>query len=115
MTKLKVYTVALGILFVAIGGLMLYLNYSSVVTPTETESASANEIPQVYVGKPETLFEHQLVITALPSVNSYAECVEVTNLLYTSFPSKCIAPGGKVFVNSGFEQVTEIRKIEQVK
>jgi hypothetical protein len=94
MLKRKLVQILIITLFIAgIGLLMVYLAQPDPPPP------------------PAPVIEEAII----QPVNSFEECVEATNLVFTTSPSKCIAPDGQVFVNpTAYEGrvITEVEKVE---
>ena len=93
MRKRKIYGVFIVAVVIVTISLLVYLN-KSVLTPADT-------LTPLPLNKPITAQE----------INTFEECVAVTNLVFTSTPSKCIAPDGRVFVNPLANQV--IKEVEK--
>jgi hypothetical protein len=82
MRKLMLYGAI--IIAVSVAGSLVYLNNSG--TPFTLRPGQFNQLPAI----DSMIFQR---------VNTYDKCVAATNLIYTSYPSKCFGPAGQVFAN----------------
>ena len=97
MLQLKVISLAGIIVFIAAVGLLIPLNQATVPPADVSPTLPANNP------------------TLIQGIDSFEECVAAANLVFTSNPSRCISPAGKVFVNSVTYQGKVIKKAEQIK
>lgn len=67
------------------------------------------QFPPWLTGQAEELPVTETVVE--PKVNNFEDCVAATNLVYTAYPAKCIAPGGQVFTDPGLGPQV-IKKVE---
>ena len=90
--KQRIY-LALSIALLTGIGLLVYLSHPETVSPVEPVGEASGPDTTQERGIPEW---EQVVA---PDITNFEECVETTNLILTTYPAKCMAPGGKVFVN----------------
>lgn len=84
-------------------GLLVYLSHPETVSPVEQVGEASGPDAQ----REAIIPEGEQIIG--PDITNFEECAETTNLILTTYPAKCMAPGGKVFVNpdSVFVEIVE--------
>jgi len=87
-------------------GLLVYLSHPETVSPVEQVGEASGPDAK----RERSIPEWEQVIG--PDITNFEECAEAMNLILTTYPAKCVAPGGKVFVNSDNVSVEIVEEVE---